>query len=73
VEDGNHAAFSFPSRTEKNDQASGAKLDLQGEADGVPVPDDAMLSRAKANFIEYVLERMLFGAMQEFVATDTDA
>lgn len=47
-------------------------LEAAGEADESTQPDDMLLSRTKANFIEFVLERMLFGVMQEVLAGDTE-
>lgn len=62
-------SFSFPRRTE---QAMSTKLKSHVETDNSQTPDDALLNRTQANFIEYVLERMLFGVMQELVAGDDD-
>lgn len=74
MEMGVHAAsFLHPPRSEMVDeQTQGTQVEAQGEADGITAPDDALLSRTKANFMEYVLERMLFGVMQEVVAADTE-
>jgi hypothetical protein len=63
------STFTPPSRTEKNQREQSAKEVPPGEADGIPATDDLPLSRTQANFIEYVLERMLFGVMQEVVST----
>jgi hypothetical protein len=69
VQQGVHASSSFPAEAE---QTQCTQLELVGEVDGGNVPDDAMLSRTKANFIEFVLERMMFGMMQEIVAGATE-
>ena len=66
---GNATSFSFPPRAEKGTRT---RLETQGEESGATAADEAPLSRTKANFMEFVLERMLFGVMQEVVAGDTE-
>lgn len=69
---GNPTSFSFPQKAGTVKKTLCTQLEANGEEAGVTVADDAPMRRTEANFTEYVLERMLFGVMQEVVAGETE-